>query len=459
MQANSQTAAAFSKEKRVLFYLLLAFGAVMAILVLTHFHRVNGPEYWNWTWRRLESWRFFPGMLLAVTPFFLGQYLHTYRRMRLVPALALVMLSTFALELTAVGMVKRPFDLSPISGIVTSPADTSYYNDAETFMSVSGVSLREWLHGFPQVLPQLTLHSKYHPPGPILFYAIFISLFGPGSKAALLGGLTVGLLAAAAVGATYWLLLQLCEDRETAFHGASFFALCPSLVLFFPEFDQAYALLAALMIGCWGMALRSRNSVWSVACAAVIAVGAFFSYVFFALGPFLISYSLLHIFRYRGPGLRRVAFYASIGAATLLGIYLVFWIIGRFDPIATFRTISTLQFENQRVLNRPYPIHLLYDILDFALGTGWISFVLIAYYLAASPRNVIAWLCVGEIMVMTILGLLPGESARLWLFLQPLLMVPVGLQMSRFTSGQRTAVYCCLWIITAAIGQNMTFIS
>jgi hypothetical protein len=58
-----------------------------------------------------------------------------------------------------------------------------------------------------------------------------------GDHAAVVGGMLVGLLSLLAIPACFALLRTVGLEREAAFHGASYLALCPGLIVVFPQFD------------------------------------------------------------------------------------------------------------------------------------------------------------------------------------------------------------------------------
>jgi hypothetical protein len=55
-------------------------------------------------------------------------------------------------------------------------------------------------------------------------------------------------------------------------------------------------------------------------------------------------------------------------------------------------------------------------------------------------------------------GLLRGETARVWLFLQPLLIVPVAIEISRLRRPWRLAIFAMQWWIVVCIKAKMSFI-
>ena len=56
---------------------------------------------------------------------------------------------------------------------------------------------------------------------------------------------------------------------------------------------------------------------------------------------------------------------------------------------------------------------------------------------------------------MASLGILQAETARVWAFMLPLAMVPIGLELTRWNWRGRLILYGCLGLLTAALIRNM----
>jgi len=91
------------------------------------------------------------------------------------------------------------------------------------------------------------------------------------------------------------------------------------------------------------------------------------------------------------------------------------------------------------VRTRPFPAHMLFDVLDFALASGWISFALVAFFLVRngrrlfvdrSPQCRLALVALTHMAAVAFTALLPGEAARLWMIMLPMLMAPIGIELS-----------------------------
>jgi len=63
------------------------------------------------------------------------------------------------------------------------------------------------------------------------------------------------------------------------------------------------------------------------------------------------------------------------------------------------------------------------------------------------------------IMVTNLSGLLSYETARVWLFLQPLFIVPASLILSHYRKNTIMLVLLAQWIILSTMKANLVFIS
>jgi hypothetical protein len=120
------------------------------------------------------------------------------------------------------------------------------------------------------------------------------------------------------------------------------------------------------------------------------------------------------------------------------------------------------------VIPRPYPYTIPADLQDFLLGSAWISLPLIIFWFLSQRKasehreepsiRAIVLLGMVQIAIVALSGLLAVESARVWLFLQPLAMIPVGLELLRWNPWQRFCVMAIICILTAVMAQNMIFV-
>jgi hypothetical protein len=442
-------------------------GTILLVVALAgrialHANGANGPWYWRWRWNDLDPLRVYPAMAVGLVPFMAAQWL--FARNRLPAALVLLMASTlvFALANTAI----REPDLSitrPISAIVENHTVSGFLTDASRYDEAScAQAVLAWLRELPERLPSLSLHGRNKPPGAVLYFTVMLHLLG--ERTALIAGMLVGVLAMLSIPACFFLHRTMGIERGTAFHGASYLALCPSLIVFFPQFDALYALFAAVLLTLWVAAVDRGTMVLALAFGLALALFCFFTYNLLVLGAFIAAYWALRLACGAVPlraGLRQ----AVIALLAVGAVYVLLWTITGYDAVRAFLVAHENQLHLAQRLQRPYPSTILYDLLDFMLGAAYVAGVLAAYTLChprlLAPQRrwqyVLVLLCLGQIVLLAVLGLLPAETLRVWAFLLPLLMVPCGLALSRFSLNGRLLFYLAAWVVLAVTCQNMDF--
>lgn len=433
--------------------------ALCALLVAMHVEGVNGPWYWKWPWQDVGSPADRARLFLAFLPFLYAQLLLARNRLRPRAALLLMMLSLLCLELVTTDLLSPDNAVARIVRIVRSPMLTSFCSDAQ---SVHGI--RNWLATYPDHLADYQMHSRNKPPGPMLYYVVLARLLTDPRAAALAGGLLVGLLATLCLPALYWLVHTLTGNRTAALHAASFMALSPGLVLVFPAFDQVFPVISCLLIGTWWRALVTGRARYALACGLVLCAVLFISWSFLVLGLFMTVLALLTIFRQGLAGLARVMRQALLALGIVAVVYLLLWRMTGYNPILTFRTALDIQRTMVVSIDRPYPATILFDLTDFIFGLGWLGGLLaLLYFIRKTARGewdrelAIAAGAMLQLLVVAGAALLPGETMRVWLFLYPLLLLPVGLRLATLPPAARLTTYCCLWLLTVVITRNMTF--
>jgi hypothetical protein len=454
---------------------------LLAAGVLLHIHGLNGPAYWKWDWIRLPlGW--YPWMLLAATPAALALAITAIgcRRGCRSPwqrsvALALLALAVAMMKLASQSCAVGEFSTQRIAQLVAGADTTSYYTDAQFIASMPPGS--SWLAIYPDLLPRFHTHTRNKPPGPLSYYLLFVRAMGYGPRSAAAAGLVLALLAALAVPAIYWLALTLGADRDVGWIAAVLLTFCPGFVLVYPTLDAAYVGLVALLLICWHKALRSTGpgpwaaAAWSLAAGLVLSMILYLTYAPLVIGFFMAADALLAMAN------RRVAPAGVFGRsalvlATAILAYAVLYALTGFDPIRTFEV--ALQDQNQLVrqgvLQRPYPWTILFDLTDFALGAAWI--VLIPATMAAcnairgiarrqsATIGLPPWLILvmlAQPLLVAITALAQTETARLWNFMLPMILIPAAVELARWRPRARGIFYGAMLILLLVLGQNMLF--
>jgi len=454
---------------RAVFVLVVA--AFFGIATFEHLFSVNSHYYFTWIWQWIPSQIVYPILLPLAIPFFIGQMLYLRRPSRLRTALVAIMIFRFALMLGAAAVQKTPPSLARIPEVIRSTLSTGYFAQAAKLID-EGVTVRQYLSRYPTLLGHFYLHARQKPPGLVLIEMGMIHLFGPGEGGAMASGLLIGVGATFAILATYAFIAYFTGNRDAAFFGASYFALCPSPILFFPQFDQCYPIFTVCITVLWAMALKHNQARYSAGLGFAYAIVSTITYASGVLPIFLGGFALLQCLTDRRCGLSRIFRHFLISLAAFVGCEFAFWALVGFNPIATFRACVEQERFIAKFLIDVYHFHhhglpgtIPTDLYDFALGSGWISFVLVVFYFKSAVKEGltsevrIALVCVAQFVLLAISGLLATETARIWIFLMPMLMTPIGLELAKWEPRARMVVYFALLLLTAAMCQSMQFIS
>lgn len=440
--------------------LVFAAAALLGILqvagIITGVDVLIAPPYWHHHWHDHGAIR--TAALLAPPWLALAWALRGGAAPRgdIAMRVALLVLASFAWQVLAMLTYPQAFDR--LHAIVSSPVATSYLTDAFAIADV-----RTWLAGFDHAT--LSLHSSTHPPGGVLFYYGFVCLFGA-AAAPLAGALAIALLAACGVAAM-WLFSRLwTTDAAARLQACALYAVLPGLVVFLPAFDQIYPMLAMLVIFAWVRATEGSR-IQAVTLGALVFVVTMMAWNLLALGGFAVLHAvhLLRRERFAKAAWLRLAMIASIASGVAIGLHAVLYLLTGYDAPASFvRALAT-----QRAIalpDRTWALCAGLDPLYFLLAAGLPLLPLLAWSLrdarewsfVSRSGPALAWLGVATILLIDVSGLLRAETARVWLFMQPFVVVPAALALSRLRRAQRATVFVLQWLILVVLVARVPFI-
>lgn len=427
---------------------------------ILHVSYFNGSPYWEWSWRHLSYLRTTSYLLPPLIPFVYALYRiqkikETREASRI---LVLLMVSNFLFQLA--GMAAESGSLEPVKSIIVSRRATSYFYDAEQIKNI--FSFLQSFHAL-----DLRGHSSVHPPGPIIFHYAMIQFFGV-DGGAYMGGLTIAWMASLGIAVLYLLSSLWTGDGKVRLTICACYALIPGLVLFFPQFDQVHPIFSMLLIYFWEIALRKsrRHAVYF---GLVLFMATLFAYNLLVIGAFPLFSAIAFLLR----GQAAVDKWRIVVSASLLAVgttafcYLgLFWATG-FNPLFSLQRALNENASILAVVQRPYGFYVVYNFYEFFLGSGIITIPLLAFYVqrtlggarqSVEDHVVLSHLGFLTIIAVDLTGLLRSEATRIWLFLQPLIVIPVGLELMRLSAAHRQAVLLMLWINLVVIKSNMRFI-
>lgn len=446
----------FLVRKESISILTVSIGITAILLINLHFAPMNGPEYWEWNWRFVG---FFPVLAYLILPFLLYCYsFYSIGKAHCIVVLTLFTASNFLLQLSGI-MAEPIYSYKAIFHIVNNPFTISYYTDA-----LKITDLNNWLGNFP--LQQLELHSRTHPPGPILFYYATVKLFGT-YYGAYAGAIIIGALGSASVLFIYQFASMWELDSRTRLTICAYYTLIPGLVLFFPEFDQIYPLFAMFMLYLWH-AVMTRSAKYLLPFSVVLFICIFFAYNLLTIGMPLALMSLYFIYSAddKIKALWRLTVYATVAITVFAALHFALFFTTGHNSFLVF--IKAVQHQNSVIFSpqRPYFFTIFTDLYDFFLGSGYLTIPLLAIFISRSiNKNILSekylvysFLGLASIAAIDLTGLLRCETARVWLFLQPFIVIPAGIELERLKRRSQFAVLLVLFFTLTSIKANMLFI-
>jgi hypothetical protein len=438
---------------------VFAIGAAFVTAACVQMPLANGPSYWYWPWRNLNpllvGLPFVPSFLLLAGVLWSSR--REIDRQKIVGLLAILVVANFLMQIA--GILAEPGRLQTVARIVKSPTATSYFVDAAKIQD-----LHAWLRGYPAI--DLSLHSRTHPPGPILFYYFCIRLFGL-DAAASLGGYLVGFVGSLGISILFHLTRWWTRDLRKRLTVCVYYALLPAMINFFPEFDQTYTVLAMLMVLFWARSLQLRrlDALWL---GLTIFIATLFAYNLLTVGLFMVLYSLHYVRRraWRPDAWGGLVRSANIALGVFILLHLVFWIVSGYNPVHGFRQALFNQQILAELLARPYAKCLVSDLYDFSLAAGILAVPLVSFRLwdglirrpAARTGAVLSLLGIITILVIDLTGILRCETARVWLLLQWMWIIPAGLEVAEYPRPAQYALFALQCLIIIVLKSNMQFI-
>jgi hypothetical protein len=113
-----------------------------------------------------------------------------------------------------------------------------------------------------------------------------------------------------------------------------------------------------------------------------------------------------------------------------------------------------------------------WDLYDFALGSGYLAVLLVAAALLAQgdrmkccapvlsrEMKLLSWSGLALLALIAGSGMLPGETARVWNFLYPVVALPAALLLISLTPRQRLLLLGCQVVMLTIMVHSMTFVS
>jgi hypothetical protein len=420
-----------------------------ALAVWLHVAGLNGPSYWLWRWlRRPNAVTIVIAFAVAGAPAVIAQAVFIRRR---AIAVLLAMVSAVALQFAALSLGDTPAGERLVL-IITDPAASSYFTAAT---QVHDLQQRQpevsTVREFDRLLRFFPLHARTKPLLPVAGYLLLLRTFGPWTPIA--AAALIALLTAGSIASVFGATRRIAGD-EAAVIACCLFALMPALALFFPQLDVLYPLFTCGVLATWPRAVQgSRRD--AAAFGLVVFVMTMTSYSLLVLGAFCVLLALFEAAR--AQSLRNVVIACAIGAAVTVAGYLVLSVATGYRAVRSFVAALAQQQQILPHLHRTYPLTIPFDLLDFALGAGWAPILAALFFVTRRERPAITAACLLTPLIVALSGLLQAETARVWIFLLPLVALPAAMEMTKLRPAGRVLVLASMILVSTALYTNMRF--
>ncbi len=387
---------------------------------------------------------------------------------RLCVLLLLLMVIAGAMAVTACGLWDPAFALT-LPAATISDISMGYYGQALAMTSARRLFASHLQRAADPAVPA---RVRTHPPGPILCFAALRRLFlsSPGLLAWLdrhlqqMGVATAELydnirglsktplapldalvalplavavtLPGVLVSVFVFGICAVIADRRVGLLAALLCLAIPSLLVFVPSIDAVAALLAALLLYLWVLALRSGHLAVYTLCGLAGALALLWTYgLAVMVVPMLVMAVLLRRGQLAG-GWRRCAQGIVCGILGFAAPYLVLYLWSGYNFPLAMRASLAAHRQVMVAWHRSYWGWLPGNLYDFLLFAGPAVSVLWVWALAVSRRPLqapatVGWALAALLAVLLVSGTTRGEVGRIWLFMMPLMTPAVAEQLAR----------------------------
>lgn len=448
---------------------VLAFTAIF--LVLLAFDVI--PELrggWGWRWPYAEPER--TSAVLVLWLVLLGYGIGVWALRRVAAALGwahitYTVMSALVIALAVQNVREDPFFM--LFSHTVSPVQTGASTVSVRFLDEEGVNYA--LNRWPDIMREsqgLTItHFTTSPPGKALVHywlaeaidpVTFISKpasqslrqyqcstlpvmeYNRGQMVSAGFGMLMPLWAGLAVIPIFIVARQLGAGIEHATRVIAWWPVVPSLLLFAPTWNTLYPLLAVSALALLIQGLRGNNRIWVVGAGFIMSMMTFLNFAVLPLLGLYGAFTLLSWFfflREEQPVWWPVQMGVYFGLG-LVSVWAVFWFNTGFTPF----DLLAVTFDTHLDIERNYWIWLVLHVYDMLMFAGWPLVALGVWGLwraVARLRSgetihivdVLTLSLVCTIVLLDLTGITRAESARIWLFFVPFILLAATEQFTQ----------------------------
>ena len=281
------------------------------------------------------------------------------------------------------------------------------------------------------------LHTRTHPPGPVVFHFILNKLF---NNQIIINSLIMVFISTL----TLFVLYKIAEILKNSNKNYLLLLLfsSPGFLLYSATcMDSVFAFLIASSIYRL-LLLYSKPSAKNIILTAIIAfLASFFTYAAVIIFFFGIFFSFFNKFKNKKYFINQVKTYLLI-----LAIYLLLYLVNGYKPILSFieaRRFNTMLMPNIFMTAKRYVYSVTANFTEYIIFLGLPIFSIFIYNLISLIKkrktnlrlnyylSILIPIIVLNLLGIYKTGLWSGETGRIWLFLTPLIIAGLKIENKR----------------------------
>ncbi len=461
---------------------VLSFTAIFLwLLAFNWAPQLRGGWGWNWPYQKPSAWGPVVVLALVVGIYIGGVWLIRRVTQRVWIALCWAILAGFVVALAVQNVRDNPFFM--LFSHTVSPVQTGASTVAVQYFGEDGAdeTLKNWPDVMRDAEEKTITHFTTSPPGQALIHywlATWMDSVEPVSQPVNMAlrpyqcstssvmryergeivsaglGMMMPLWAGLAVLPIFLVAREFTGQPDAARRIAQWWPLVPSLLLFAPTWSTFYPFLTAGALAFLVIGLNRRRLYYSSFAGLVMSVATFLNFAVLPVLGLLGLYTLLYAYfqreKWYWPIMVGLWFALGLGS-----VWVIFWLHTDLTPL----DILEVTFEQHLDIERNYFIWLLLHPYDMLMFAGWPLAALGMWGLWRAMRSIrrnenieqVDMLVLSLVLIILILdltGITRGESARIWLFFVPFVLL----------SGARLFQQQPNWDMPLLIGQGVSVV-
>jgi hypothetical protein len=322
---------------------------------------------------------------------------------------------------------------------------SEYFDDVRDVTSV-----KVFLGGYVRNMWHYSIHSRTHPPGPVLFLYCVKRVLGPSIQAAAWSAVAV----TASAVVPFFLFARCVAGERVATMGMGIYVVVPSLVLFGATSMDGVFLTSLMWSMYWMRRVIAKPGIGnSIAAGVALFVSLMLSYVAVCAVVLMAIYALMEV---RGrPSICKVAGFFAIAAVLVVLLLWSVYLGCGFNYVGSFRASRHFDHYSMRTFTMSFSRYLdisFSNLVAFLIGMGLPVVVLWGKEMRSASRFVVA----GTITIVgfSFAKLFTHETERIWLFFAPVAILAAASWIARLKSDQQRALE---WTLGLLFAQTWVF--